>query len=404
MSKRALEGIKVIEYASFISGPYATKLMADLGAEVIKIEVPGEGDSSRNYGPFSDDTPSLERSGLFLWLNANKLGVTLNLQKATGKAIFEELIKSADVLIENNPPKVVKELGINYEHLRKVNPRLIMTSITPFGQTGPYKDYKAYEINCCAAGGASIGTGEPGREPITPPLFLSSFQAGANAVIATLYGLLMRESMGRGQHIDISEAEVLATLYTGRYMVLFMFIGITGLRKGRHAGYFLYPIATLPCKDGYMCLMAPQVEQWIRFTEIMGSPEWTKTPRFRDRRAMVEQYPEEADALLLPWLKSRTKEEIFALCRQHHIPFAPVRTIDEVVNDPHLKARNFFLGMNHPEAGWLKYPGFPYKLSKTPCAIERPAPRLGEHNEAIFCGRLGYSKEKLVRLQQTGII
>ncbi|MDO8567481.1 MAG: CoA transferase [Dehalococcoidales bacterium] len=402
MSKKALAGIKVIEYASFANGPYAGKLLADLGAEVIKVEPP-DGDRSRRYGPFPGDVPHKEKSGLFLWLNSNKQGVTLDLKKAGGRNIFDKLVKDADVLIENCPPKDCGQLGLEYERLKEINPKLIQTSITPFGHTGPYKDFKGYAITCSAAGGASIASGDPGREPLTIPINLSSYEAGACAAIATLHTMLQRQLTGRGQHIDIAESEVPATLYTGRYIVLFLYIGVTGIRRGRHAGYFLYPTTTLQAKDGYMCLIAPQVEQWVRFTEVMGCPEWTKNPRYRDRRAMAEQYPDEADALITSWMMQHTREEIFNLCREKHIPFAPVWNIDEVVNSPHLKERGYFVDIKHPQAGELKYPGFPYKLTRTPCSIERPAPLLGEHNEAVFAG-LGYTKEQLAKLKKSKVI
>jgi crotonobetainyl-CoA:carnitine CoA-transferase CaiB-like acyl-CoA transferase len=396
MTKKALSGLKIVEYGHFISAPYCAKLMADLGAEVVKIENPAEGgDEARRHGPFPGDVPHPEKSGLFLWLNANKKGITLDITSEAGRGVFHKLLKDADVFVANYPPLRSEELGIDYETLSKVNPQLIVTSISPFGQTGPYRDYKAYELNCQAAGGVSVASGDPDREPVVLPMFQTYYQAGAAAAGATMTALLVRDKIGRGQHVDISEVEVPANNLVGQHLTTFIYRGLTGIRKGHQGGYFNYPTCCLPCKDGYICLVAPQVAQWKRFIELMGTPEWSKEPRYRDRREMAESYPDEVDAFLIDWFKNFTKEEIFAMCMERHIPFAPVRTVDEVAHDRQLEARRFFVELDHPEAGKLKYPTTGYELSKTPVAIEHAAPRLGEHNEEILGGRLGCSKEEL---------
>jgi len=404
MTKKALGGLKVIECSDLRTGPYAAKLMADLGAEVIKVEDPARGDEARRYGPYPGDSPNPEKSGLYLWLNANKLGITLNLRTVLGRKILKELLKQADVFIEEMPPSVSKELGLDYESLKKLNPQLVVTSITPFGETGPYKDYKAYEINCSAAGGLSNATGYPDREPLIFPISAGDYQAGVAAASASLVAVLVRRRIGRGQHVNISEAEVLADDHAGQYLIRYIYQGVSGNRRGHHAGYFYYPCSCLPCRDGYMILIAPQSGQWIRFVELMGNPEWSQKPRYRNRRAMFEEYPDEADALLIPWLKKHDKEEIFALSRENHLPFSPVRTIDEMVNDPQFKEREFFCSLSHPEVGTLQYPGTAYKLSKTPARLERPAPYLGENNREILCGRLGYSEDELIKMKEYGVI
>jgi crotonobetainyl-CoA:carnitine CoA-transferase CaiB-like acyl-CoA transferase len=168
--------------------------------------------------------------------------------------------------------------------------------------------------------------------------------------------LLAREKTGEGQLIDISEVEILATLHNVQSALTFLYRGVTGIRQGIHGGMFLYPCSILPCKDGYISLIAPQIDQWTRLLNLIGNPPWTESPRYRDRRAMQEQYPDEADALLIPWLKQHTKEEIFQLCIQNQIPCCPVYNIGELVNHPHLKERGFFFEMEHPRAGKLMYP------------------------------------------------
>ena len=405
MANQALSGLKVVEYGSFVSASYCTKLMADMGAEVIKIEETSKGDESRDYGPFPDDVPHPERSGLFLYLNTDKLGITLNVGTATGKAILEELLKAADVFVENNPPRLISELGIDYAKLKDVNPRLIVTSITPYGQTGPYRDYKAYAINCCAFGGVSQSIGHYWREPLTAPLSQGHYQAAVSGAGATMVALLARDVTGRGQHIDISEADVWATYHVGFGITIYAFGVKDNLRKGYIGGGWTYPARrVIPCKDGYMALCAPQLKQWIKFVDLMGNPEWTQNPRYRDRHAMEDDYPEEVDALLAPWFLERTKKELFELFEKNAVPFAPLYNMADEVSDQHLSERKFFATLDRAEAGVLKYPGAPYKFSRTPWSLERPAPLLGEHNEEIYCGRLGYSKEDLVALRRAGVI
>jgi len=403
MSKQALEGLRVIEYGNLISAPYCAKLFAGLGAEVTKVENI-DGDEARWQGPFPDDDPHPEKGGLFLSLNTNKLGIALNLRTSTGRKILGKLLEETDVFVENNPPKHLKEVGLDYASLKGINPRLVMVSITPFGQSGPYKDYKARHINSCAAGGVAMGIGYPDREPLTMPLSQGGYQAGVSAAIAVLLALIARNKTTEGQHIDISEVEIWSSLHLGQNVVNYIYRGVAGTRRGIHGGYFTYPCTIIRCKDGYVGLIAPQVAQWARFIELLGSPEWSQDPRYRDRRAMHEEYPDEVNALLLPWFRERTKEEIFRLCRENRIPFAPIYAIDEVANHPHLKERAFFDEIEHPQAGRLKYPEGPCKFSKTNWQLERPAPLLGQHDEQILCERLGYSREDLLDLRREGVI
>lgn len=401
--QRPFDGLKVIEYGNLISAPYCGRLLAGLGAEVIKIEKPSVGDEARNHGPFPNDMPHPERSGLFLSLNANKLGMTLNLETKLGKDIFKKLIENTDVLIENNAPGHMVELGLSYDSLKKINPKLIMASITPFGQSGPYANYTAYHINSCATGGEAVGIGDPNREPLTMPLSQGGYQAGVSAAVAILIALFAREKTGRGQHIDISEAEVWAAIHVGSYILTFVYRGVTGIRRGIHGGYFRYPCTIFPCKDGYVSVNAPQLDQWIRFLELVGNPKWAENPRYRDRRAMEEQYPDEVDALLLPYFKQHTKEELIRLGRERHIPIAPVYNIGEVINHPQLK-EHFWIEIEHSYAGRLKYPKGPCVFHRTDWKWERAAPLLGEHNEEVLCQRLDYSKDELSSMKSLGVI
>ena len=404
MDDKALAGVRILEWADLVSGPYCAKAMADLGAEVIKVEKPFIGDEARRYGPFKDDKPDPESSALFLALNTNKLGITLDPEVPTGRKIFHQLVEQSDILVENHPPALTRKLQLDYDHLKDINPRLIVASITPFGQTGPYADYKAYEINCSAAGGVSVGIGQPGREPLEMPMWQGAYLAGISAAVGSLFALLARDLIGEGQLVDVSEVEAWTNVVTGLAVITYLYRGVTGVRQGRRTGYAYFPSGTYPCKDGYMGLVAPQQAQWERFLEVMGKPDWSKDPRYTSRRRMTEELADECDNLIMPWLKQRTKDEIFSLCRENKIPFAPLRTIDELLKDPQLDARSFFVDVDRKETGRIKYPGAPFKLSRTPWAIEQGAPRLGEHNEDVFVRRLGFSKEQLVTLRQSGVI
>ena len=403
MIKRPLGGLKVIEYGEVISAPYCTKLMAGLGTEVIKVEKPGIGDKARSNGPFPKDLPHSEKSGLFLSLNANKLGITLNPDKHQGKEIFKRLIETADVLVENNAPGHMTELGLGYDSLKAINPGLVMVSITPFGQTGPYRDYKAYHINSCGMGGMSVGIGDPKREPLTMPLAQGGYQAGGHAAAAVMAALLARRKTARGQYIDISEVEVWATAHAGQNVLIYPYKGVNGIRKGVHGGRF-YPNEIFQCKDGYVSLITPQLEQWKRFVELLGTPEWSKSPKYRDRKTIAEQNPDEVNALISPWMMAHTKAEILKICQDKRVPCVPIYDISEVIIHPQIKGTDFFVELQHPKAGKLKYPKGPCTFEKTDWEWYQAAPRLGEHNEQIFCDRLGYSRTELAAMQKSGVV
>jgi crotonobetainyl-CoA:carnitine CoA-transferase CaiB-like acyl-CoA transferase len=401
--KRPFNGLKVIEYGENISAPYCAKLLAGLGAEVIKVENPGSGDEARFNGPFPKYIPDIEKSGLFLSLNANKMGVTLNLNKKKGKEIFRRLIETADVLIENNAPGYMESLGLGYDTLKEINPKLVMVAITPFGQTGPYRDYKAYHINSCGAGGMSVGIGDPKREPLTMPLSQGGYEAGGNAAAAVMAALLARRKTGKGQFIDISEVEVWATTHAGQNVMTFLYRGVAGIRRGIHGGR-TYPNEIFPCKDGYVCVITPQLEQWKRLIEVLGNPEWSKDPKYRDRRTIAGQTADEVNALMIPWMLEHTKEEIFKICQEKRVPCAPIYDIAEVLNHRQIKAMDFFVKLDHKEAGTFKYPKGPCTFEKTNWEWQTAAPLLGQDNEKVYYERLGFSKTELAGMKKSGVI
>jgi CoA:oxalate CoA-transferase len=404
MKPGPLTALRLIEYSTSIAAAASGKLLADLGVQVIKVEPPRTGDPARYHGPFPGDLPDPERSGLFLYLNANKRGITLDPALPTGRALLHGLLAEADVFLHNWSPAEAEALGLHEAPLRQHHAHLIVAAVTPYGSTGPYANYRGADITACAAGGVSIGTGFRDRAPLTLPLSLGAHFASIAAAAAILLATFGREVTGRGQFVDVSETDVLAILLAGYGIPTYIYRGVTGIRAGRHMNLGLYPNAVFECQDGFVCLDCPQLAQWNRLLEVMGNPPWSNAPRYRDRRQITEQYPQEVDALMAPWLKAREKATIFAETQAQRIPAGPVNTMQDVVEDVHLRDRQYFVNVERDDTGPLTYPGAPYRLSQTPWAIRRPAPRLGEHNEAIYGGCLGVSRGELLLLGRTGII
>ena len=404
---KTLDGMRVIELAQYISGPYCGMLLAGLGARVTKVEEPAGGDIARRCGPYPQNIPHPDQSGLFHYLNRNKRGITLDVGKPAGREIFLKLIQDADVLVEDMRPQVAENLQLDYRHLSEINPNLIVISITPFGQTGPYKDYKAYAINASALGGMSTIVGEPGREPLTPPFSLGNFQTGIISANAVMFAWMARQKGAPGQHIDISEAESWAIFHTGNVVSAFIYSGRKRTRTG-HRTYAPYPYTLLPCKDGYLSMIALRGSEWKRFLEVVGDgkvPEWyASDDRFKDRLKAGLEYADVLDDLLAPWLMSHTREEIFARCREKHVPFTPVRNIDEVVNCAHLNKRKYFEAIRCQDAETFKCPGAPVRFSQSAWNLETAAPNLAQHNSEVYGAQLQYSEAELAQLHKTNII
>ena len=404
MTYSLLSGLRVLEIGSMLSAPYCGKLLADAGARVVKLEPPGGGDATRRYGPWPDDIPHPERSGLYLYLNSNKEGITANLETPTGRSIMRRLAAASDVVVHNVPPANMDRLGLDYDALAEENPNLVMASISPWGLSGPWRDYKAYDINLAAAGGINEGLGEPDRDPLTFGTPEVGYFAGMAAASSIVMALLARDSHG-GQHIDIAEAETMAGLYNGPEALMAVYQWRVTRRTGHHALDFPYPNCILRCKDGHIFVGSPEGRQWGRLLRIMGNPEWSQEQRFRNRTAMNNLYADEVDGYVEEWLADYTKAELLEIALEHRIPLAPVRTYDEVRADPSLA--DLFVVIEREDTGPVAYPGPPYRLADadTPeMDAPTPAPTLGQHNRAVLCDELGFSPEELVKLYQTGII
>ena len=401
--KTALSSLKIVEVGEMVSAPYAAKLMADMGAEVIKIERPDGGDRARTRGPFPNHLPHLEKSGLFLYLNANKYGVTLDITRPEGMLLLERLAEQADVLIHNVWPPEMDRVGLSYERMRQVNPRLVMTSISPFGLTGLNRNWRAEELTVWSSGGVCVLNGAGPDYPDLPPLKTfgnqAGFQGGVHGAVATMGAVIAQLRDGEGQQVDVSVQESLVSQLELTFEY-WPYMGLIATRLGRKP---IQPIESMQCKDGWIYVCCVEEHQWRAFVEVMGNPEWASEEIFADRVKRGENW-EALKLFLEDFCSQHTVLDLYKKVQAKRVPFAPVSTMGDLLNSEHLKARGFFVEIAHPVAGAQTYPGAPLKYDKTPWEIRIPAPTLGQHNEQIFCGRLGLDAAKLAQLKRTGVI
>ena len=398
MHKGPLAGVKVLDLTRYVAGPFATKFLADMGAEVIKVEQPGEGDPTRQIGPFPSDIPHPEKSGLFLHLNTNKLSVTLNLQAPDGRAILKRLLQEVDVVVENFAPGVMADWELDYPHLKEMRPSLVMASISNYGQDGPYRDYQGVDLTFQALGGSMYAIGYRDGPPMKVWGYQAQYLSGAYATVGIMTALVYRAATGRGRYVDAAIVETLPPT-TSNWVSQYFHRGVINQRLGhRISAGGIYPWATLPCKDGYV---------WFRISR--GGPEAVATLVGDPRLAAPElqenpgAHADEIDELLIPWLMQQEKRDFMARGQALRMPFSAVFTVDEVLADPDHKARGFFPEVDHPAVGRMTQIHPPFRFSATPGEIGR-APLLGEHNALIYRDRLGYSDADITRLRTQGII
>lgn len=403
MPAGALTGLRILEYGEMVAAAYAAKLMADMGAEVIKIEPPRRGDAARLRGPFPGKLPHPEKSGLFLYLNTNKRGITLDLTHPQGQDIFHRLVTHTDLLIHNCHPTHMAASGLDYERLARLNPALIMTSITPFGLSGPHRDYQATDLTLWNAGGLCyLNGGGPGSEdlpPLKPFGQQAGFQAGVHAAVASLGAFFARLQDGLGQHIDFSIQECLMSISefagimpTYANQVVVRFTGNKAIR----------PLDIMECRDGWIYLCCVEEHQWRSFVDLMGNPEWASEPIFATRLQRAEHW-DALQVLLEPWVREQSVYDLYHKAQARRIPLAPVSTMGDILASEHLRVRGFFATIAHPVAGTFTYPTAPYHFSHTPWTLRRPAPCLGQHNAEVY-SELGFSAAEIAQFQRDGII
>jgi crotonobetainyl-CoA:carnitine CoA-transferase CaiB-like acyl-CoA transferase len=400
MRYSALDDIRVVDLTHFIAGPYATKLLADYGAEVIKVEPPW-GEGGRRLGPMRiDGDAALDRGGLFAFLNTNKVGITLDLKDSTGRAALLKLLGEADLMVENFAPGTLGRLGLAPADLLGSFPRLSIISISNFGQDGPERDAILNDLTLFARGGWTYPVGEAHREPLTPPGSLAQYIGGLYAANAALQAILAREIAGRpGQHVDISvlEAAVATMIYES---VTFQYTGIVRERAGRRFAVGPFMIVTLKCRDGYAGLQCVTDKQFDALCEMMGRAEMARDPRF----ATALQRMVNNDALLEiieRFFLEHDRHWLYREGQARAIPLVPIPTIAEVLEWEQTRARQYFETIDDPALGPIRIPGAPLRFSSHRPRPSRPAPRLGEHNREILGDRLGMRPYEIARMQMT---
>ena len=398
-----LDGIKVVELTHALSGSFCSKLLADQGANVIKIEPPGWGDQARHEPPFIGGEPHPDRSSLFLSFNTNKRGVTLDLQQAVGRDLLLRILADADVVIESYVPGFLDDLGIGYGVIQQTNPRATLASITYFGQTGPYRHYKGGDLVAQAVGGFLYAvTGSADRPPMGTALDQMEITAARNGAIAIMVVLFQQRETGEGQHIDVSTMEAAVSTPSG-LLHPYSFAGRIPKRGGSDGN--VMDGMHLPTKDGEVTLTTAgtggrPMEAWAEFLEEPGLTD----PKFATRGSRMENW-EELHALVAPKLAQWNNLDLMQETMARGLVVGLVQSPDQVVNSPHLAERGYFVELEHPEVGLLKYPGPGFLMDGgNPMEPRYPAPRLGEHNTEILGGELGLPTEELGLLRAARII
>ncbi len=403
MPDGALEGLRVVELGEMVAAPYCARLFADYGAGVIKIERPGSGDVTRSWGPFPNDEPDIEKSGLYFFLNTNKRGVTLDVGAPRGRDVLLDLLRQADVFIENQRPQQMREWGLDYASIAKVNPQLVMISLTPFGQTGPYSGWNGYDLNAYHLSGTGHRyCGRPGEAPLEHGTFSAEFFgaiAGAAWGLAATYG---RELAGGGQQIDVSCAEAIAALFVGAQNIGgYAQDGVFNRRTG--VGMPLgAPATILPCKDGHVWMLALEPAQWNGLASVMGNPDWMQLEQFQDMFVRA-QNAEAMYPLITQWTSEHDKLEIMERCQAAGCPTTAVFSMREAAEHPHLRERGYVVEVEHERLGTVRTMRAPFQLSDGGGAT-RPAPLLGQHNDEVYGGLLGLSRDDVAALRREGAV
>lgn len=388
-----LRDLKVLDLSQGVSGPFCTKLMGAMGADVVKVEPARGGDVARGQPPFLADDPHPEKSGLFLYLNTDKRSVTLDVAEPAGREIALRLMEWADIVIEDFHPGQLAEWGLGYEAASGVNSAVVYVSVSPFGQDGPYRDYKSSDLVALALGGLLRITGDADREPLRiggqPAQYITGFAAFSGALIAVYH----RVATGQGQHVDVSTHEAMA--------VAQMYASITYAYKGENRDRVNAFAPMFRVKDGHVGVMYRQ-QNWADFCTMLERPDLTEDPRFKDQSARRDN-AEELNAIVGEWMATQPKEELYHRAQAQQMPFGYICDAQDLVESAQYQSRGYFIEIDHPVAGTLTYPGMPFRWGDQPWETRR-APLLGEHNAEVYGELLGYGTDELVQLRASGVI
>ena len=394
----ALEGLRVIDLSQGIAGPYCAKLLADCGAEVIKVEPP-EGDYARRLGPFPDDEPHHDRGGLFIHLNGNKKGVTLDVGSQSGRAVLRKLLAKADVLVEGEAPGRTAALGLGYDDVKGDFPQLVYCSVTPFGQTGPYSGYRGNSLTCMALSGLMYITGDPDKEPLTTGGEPAEYFGAITGWVAVLAALEQRAKTGAGQHVDVSMLEALGA--ADEYNTA-MYASLGAIRKRFYSRHHIpaYPSEIYPCRDGYIVVIGGAGGFPLGMAILLEQPELESHPLFVNFWMRTIQW-RQFEEILRPYLLEHDWRDLLTRAQELRMPFGPVMGPRLLLEDEHLKGRGFFQEVEQPDVGNVTVPGAPFKMSATPLRVG-PAPALGEHSQEVL-SELGYDAEDARVLWERGV-
>lgn len=399
--KRPLEGIRVLSLTGALFGPYCGMVLADLGAEVIKVERPGCGDMSREWGPFFPNVQGPDKSGYFVNIHRNQKGITLNLKDPKAKEILKELVKKSDVLIENFKPGTMDEWGLSYSVLKEVNPRLIYASGSGFGQYGPYSKWPSYDILGQAMSGFMDMNGWPDKPPVRAGSSIGDIISGMFLTIGILAALRFREVTGHGQMIDVAQVDSMVAVLENAVIRYTMDHNIPTRIGARHPS--ITPFDIFKAKDGYLVIAAGNDGIWKRLCVAIGKNEWINDPRFVTNPLRC-QNETALKGLLEEYTQERTRWDTAKLLLDNDVPSAPVYNVAEAVDDPHINARGMIIEFDQPQYGKVRVAGCPIKFSETPISTYTPAPLLGQHNEELLARLLGYSKAQIEALRKAGVI
>lgn len=393
---KALDGVRVIDLTRILSGPYCTMTLADFGAEVIKVEPPS-GDDTRTWGP-----PFVEsESAYFLSINRNKKSIVIDLKKQEGKDILLKLVRKADVVVENFRPGTLARLGLGYDELQKVNPRIILASISGYGQTGPYANKPGYDVIAQGMGGLTSVTGEPDQPPVKAGFSIADIGTGMWAVIGILNAIIARDVTGKGQWIDCSLMDTMISWQT--YLAGNFFASGENPKPQGGAHPNIVPYQLFESSDGYFNIAVGNEKLWEIFCDTLDEKELKNNPKYRTNSDRVKNR-EELVAYLQDIFKTKTSKEWVELFEQVGIPCGPVLRFDEIFTDPHVLAREQLVEMDHPSAGTVKMTGIPFKMTATPGKVETPPPLLGEHTRDVLSSVIHLTKEEIAELEQKGVV
>ena len=393
----ALKGVRVLDLTRVLAGPFCTMLLGDMGAEVIKVEGPGKGDDSRGYPPFLRGA-----STYFANLNRNKKSVTLDLKKPEAKGILFELLKMSDVLLENFKPGTMEKLGIGYDRVKEMNPRIIYASISGFGQYGPYRDRPGYDIIGQAMGGLMSVSGWPDSPPTRTGTAMADILAGLNTCIGILASLKARENTGLGERIDVALVDSVVSAMETIIQIYLVEGRIPGRIGNRYE--FIYPYDTFAAEDGWVVIGVGGEDVWKRFCTAMDREDLLEDNNLRTNRDRVAEH-ERLNKMVTEWTSQRKVLEIVSLLMSFSVPCAPIYNVEQIVNDPHIaQAREMIVEMDHPLEGKMKAIACPIKFSTMKPTIRSTAPLLGEHTEEVLTDILGKSKAECLKLKESGAL